>query len=48
MVLPDWDAGRLLERSQGTPIESYCYSRPEDGNMWLQLFDPLYDLTPRR
>ncbi|WP_158251852.1 glycosyltransferase [Cryobacterium sp. M15] len=44
MVIPDWDAGRLIERD-GHP-ESYCYSRPEDGNMWLELFEPLYDLTP--
>ena len=43
MVIPDWDAGRLIER-EGHP-ESYCYSRPDDGNMWLKLFEPLYDLT---
>ena len=44
MVLPDWDASRLIQRSQGAPISSYCYSRPEDGNLWLQLFEPLYGL----
>jgi glycosyltransferase involved in cell wall biosynthesis len=43
MVLPDWDAGRLLERAGGR-LESYCYSRPEDGNLWTQLFEPVYDL----
>ncbi|WP_213814316.1 glycosyltransferase [Glaciihabitans sp. dw_435] len=44
MVLPDWDAGRLIERST-EPIVSYCYSQPNQGNMWLQLFQPLYGLS---
>lgn len=44
LVLPDWDAGRLLERTGGSVV-SYCYSKPEDGNMWLGLFEPLYDLS---
>lgn len=45
LVLPDWDAGRLLGRLDGAAVTSYCYSKPEDGNMWLGLFEPLYDLT---
>ena len=44
MVLPDWDAGRLIERST-EPIMSYCYSQPDGGNMWLDLFEPLYGLS---
>ena len=45
MVVPDWDAGRLITRMAGEPITSYCYSRPNDGNMWLALFEPVYDLS---
>jgi len=45
MVLPDWDVTRLIERSQGRPLRSYCYSRPEDGNLWTNLFEPLYGLS---
>ncbi len=45
MVLPHWDVTGLLERSEGR-LTSYCYSNPPgDGNMWLKLFEPLYDLT---
>ena len=45
IVLPDWDAARLLERSRTESLESYCYSTPQDGNMWLGLFEPLYGLS---
>ena len=45
MVLPDWDAGRLIERFAPEPIVSYCYSKPGDGNLWLALFEPLYGLS---
>ena len=45
MVLPDWDAGRLIERFAPDPIVSYCYSKPGDGNLWLALFEPLYGLS---
>lgn len=45
MILPDWDVTRLIERSNGEPFVSYCYSKPNDGNMWLSLFEPLYDLS---
>lgn len=45
MVVPDWDAGRLLERIGPDGPVSYCYSRPEQGNLWNHLFEPPYDLT---
>jgi glycosyltransferase involved in cell wall biosynthesis len=45
LIVPDWDVTRLMEREAGKPLESYCYSAPGDGNMWLGLFEPLYDLT---
>jgi len=45
LVLPDWDATRLIERQGDKPVVSYCYSRPEDGNGWLGLFEPMYDLS---
>ncbi len=42
-VLPDWDVDRFLTRQEGAPATSFCYGRPEDGNLWLRLFEPLYD-----
>jgi glycosyltransferase involved in cell wall biosynthesis len=45
MVLPDWDAGRFLQRQGDRKVISYCYSKPDEGNMWLKLFEPLYDLS---
>ncbi len=45
IVLPDWDVSRLVARLNGDLPGSYCYSQPEDGNMWLGLFEPLYDLS---
>ena len=44
-VLPDWDAGRLLERENRTNFVSFCYGRPDEGNVWLKVFKPLYGLT---
>jgi glycosyltransferase involved in cell wall biosynthesis len=46
MVIPDWNVTRIMQEDPSKPISSYCYSRPEDGNLWLKLFEPLYDLTP--
>jgi Glycosyl transferases group 1 len=46
LVVPDWNVIRLLPPGGGDRLTSYCYSRPEDGNLWLKLFEPLYDLTP--
>ncbi len=45
MVLADWDVDRLLEGVPSGVLESYCYSRPGDGNMWLSLFEAPYGLT---
>lgn len=45
MVLPDWDAGRLIERCT-SPVVSFCYGKPDEGNLWLSLFEPLYGLEP--
>lgn len=44
MVLPDWRPARMLEGSGGKVV-SYCYSRPEDGNLWPQFFEPMYGLS---
>jgi glycosyltransferase involved in cell wall biosynthesis len=44
MVLPDWDVARLLKNMGKNPI-SFCYGRPEDGNVWVKLFEPLYGLS---
>ncbi|WP_165832235.1 glycosyltransferase [Caulobacter radicis] len=44
-TLPDWDVNRFLERQNGAPATSFCYGRPEDGNAWTQLFEPVFDLT---
>lgn len=46
LVLPSWDAGRLLEDIAPDAPVSYCYSRPDQGNLWNHLFEPPYDLTP--
>jgi glycosyltransferase involved in cell wall biosynthesis len=45
LVLPDWDVARLMRRYEGRPIISFCYGKPEDGNIWTKLFEPLYGLT---
>jgi glycosyltransferase involved in cell wall biosynthesis len=45
-ALPDWDVGRLIERNGSTRFTSFCYGRPEDGNIWLQWFEPLFGLCP--
>lgn len=45
MVLPDWDVGRLLERQGSGKLVSFCYGKPDEGNVWLQLFEPLYGLS---
>jgi len=46
LVVPSWDAGRLLDRIAPERPVSYCYSRPDHGNLWNHLFEPPYDLTP--
>jgi glycosyltransferase involved in cell wall biosynthesis len=44
-TLPDWDVSRFLERQNGAATTSFCYGRPEDGNVWTQLFEPLFGLS---
>lgn len=46
LVLPDWDAARLVDRIGTSKTVSFCYSRPGQGNLWNHLFEPPYDLTP--
>jgi glycosyltransferase involved in cell wall biosynthesis len=41
-VFPDWDIGRLIQRSGTDRFVSFCYGRPTDGNIWTKLFEPLY------
>lgn len=45
MVLPDWRAQGLLDRLNGENPTSFCYSRPDQGNLWTLLYEPLYDLS---
>lgn len=45
LVLPDWDVARLIDRVAPSKPVSFCYGQPEDGNIWLKLFEPLYELT---
>lgn len=45
LVLPDWDMTRLLTRLAPALPESFCYGRPEDGNIWCSVFEPLYGLS---
>ncbi|MEJ7933137.1 glycosyltransferase [Sphingobium sp. AN558] len=44
MVLPDWDVNRFKGRHAGSKPVSFCYGRPEDGNIWTKFFEPLYGL----
>ena len=46
MVLPDWDVGRLLEK--GKKLISFCYGKPEDGNLWLKFFEPPYGVSAQQ
>lgn len=45
LVLPDWDVKRLLPKHENGKLVSFCYGTPNDGNIWLKLFEPLYGLT---
>ena len=44
-TLPDWDVGRFIERNGGPNFTSFCYGRPEEGNIWLSLYEPLFGLS---
>jgi glycosyltransferase involved in cell wall biosynthesis len=48
MVLPDWDVGRLVAHQGDKKLVSFCYGRPQDGNIWLKLFKPLYGLSEQQ
>ncbi|WP_213815932.1 glycosyltransferase [Glaciihabitans sp. dw_435] len=45
LVLPDWRAEGVIERAKGEPVVSYCYGKPYDGNVWLKMFEPVFDLS---
>jgi glycosyltransferase involved in cell wall biosynthesis len=47
MVLPDWNVSRMMARLGTDKFVSFCYGRPEDGNIWNKLFKPLFGLTPQ-
>src|SRR3989338_413921 len=40
IVLPDWRPTQI-KKIYGQGIKSFCYGKPEDGNIWLKLFKPL-------
>ncbi|MEW6712995.1 MAG: mannosyltransferase, partial [Candidatus Riflebacteria bacterium] len=44
MTLPDWDVGRLLDRTRSGKLVSFCYAGPSEGNVWGKIFKPLYGL----
>lgn len=44
-TLPDWDVKRFLERHGEQAIQSFCYGKPGDGNIWTKLFKPLFGLS---
>ena len=44
-VLPDWDVGRMLAAQGSKPMLSFCYGRPEDGNIWCRLFEPIFGFS---
>jgi glycosyltransferase involved in cell wall biosynthesis len=44
-IIPDWRAVPLLNRLDGKQPTSYCYSQPDQGNLWNLLYQPLYDLS---
>jgi glycosyltransferase involved in cell wall biosynthesis len=43
-VLPDWDVTRMKAFRRQDRFVSFCYGRPEDGNIWLKLYEPLFGL----
>ncbi|MFN7709538.1 MAG: glycosyltransferase [Holosporales bacterium] len=45
MVLPDWNVERMISRLGTKNFISFCYGRPNDGNIWTKIFKPLYGLT---
>ncbi|MBH9659721.1 glycosyltransferase [Burkholderia multivorans] len=45
MVLPDWNVDRMIKRMGTSQFMSFCYGRPNEGNVWSKLFEPLYGLS---
>lgn len=45
LVLPDWRPAGVIARAGGAPVSSFCYGRPEDGNVWTKLFEPPLGLS---
>lgn len=41
VVLPDWRIDAMQRHWHTDKFMSFCYGRPEDGNIWLKLFEPL-------
>lgn len=44
-TLPDWDVNRFIARQKGAVPQSFCYGKPEDGNIWTKLYKPLFGLS---
>ena len=42
-VLPDWRISSMQKFFGTDKFTSFCYGRPQDGNIWLKLFEPIYD-----
>lgn len=40
-VLPDWDVSRFVKRMGNQDVVSFCYGKPEDGNIFLKFFNTL-------
>lgn len=45
LVLPDWDIGRIMSGRNISSMTSFCYGRPEDGNVWSKIFMPPFGLS---
>ena len=44
LCLPDWSIDGIRSRFQLSGFTSFCYGRPEDGNIWNKLFIPPFGL----
>ena len=42
-VLPDWRVKKMKEFWGRDNFVSFCYGTEADGNIWLRLFEPVYD-----
>lgn len=45
LVIPDWRAEKLIQSLNGEKPTSFCYSKPEDGNLWNLIYLPLPGVT---